>query len=236
MPSDYDILKATDYNVRAQITAYLNEIDGRVTTIEGNAVFAAYGGINQSVPVGLPDLGIGWTTLLANNDILATPRGITQDSAQNGIIFNITGVFSVAVSFTITHTEDQGGREIEIRLYNATKAVGTESTTIGIGRNQSATNFSTTILTEIPSSELGDLWQAQIGNGDAITTVEEVSFAFSAIHVSEYGGEGTGIPSQTDAGALPPGGDIGQLLVKQSATEGDADWHDLVFDGGTSSG
>ena len=151
-------------------------------------VAGAYGGIVQDTPVGLPDLGVPWVTLLADTPMVTTPRGIIQDFAQNGLIFNFTGVYSVAVSFTITHIEAQAGREIEIRLYNATKAVGTEGTIIGIGRNQSATNFATTILAEIPQSEVGDLWQAQIGNGDAVLGVEERSFNFMATQVSEYRG------------------------------------------------
>ena len=151
-------------------------------------VAGAYGGIVQDSPVGLPDLGVPWVTLLADTPMITAPRGIIQDVAQNGLIFNFTGVYSVAVSFTITHIEAQAGREIEIRLYNATKAVGTEGTIIGIGRNQSATNFATTILAEIPQSEVGDLWQAQIGNGDAVLGVEERSFNFMASQVSEYRG------------------------------------------------
>ena len=37
-------------------------------------------------------------------------------------------------------------------------------------------------------------------------------------------------------GSLPVGGAIGQLLVKNSATDGDAGWHDLILDGGDSNG
>jgi hypothetical protein len=37
---------------------------------------------------------------------------------------------------------------------------------------------------------------------------------------------------QTSSGSLPDGGTTGQVLAKQSNADGDADWEDIVFDGG----
>ena len=34
-------------------------------------------------------------------------------------------------------------------------------------------------------------------------------------------------------GGLPPGGTEGQVLAKQSSTDQDADWEDIIFDGGS---
>ena len=37
-------------------------------------------------------------------------------------------------------------------------------------------------------------------------------------------------------GGLPVGGLVGQILAKNSSADGDATWHDLILDGGDSSG
>jgi hypothetical protein len=39
-------------------------------------------------------------------------------------------------------------------------------------------------------------------------------------------------PSNSSGTGLPVGGSTGQLLVKQSATSGDADWENLILTGG----
>lgn len=46
-------------------------------------------------------------------------------------------------------------------------------------------------------------------------------------------GSGTSLVGSGGGGSLPVGGTIGQILTKQSSTDGDADWEDLIFDGGT---
>jgi hypothetical protein len=40
------------------------------------------------------------------------------------------------------------------------------------------------------------------------------------------------IPPSTGGGALPTGGTAGQALIKQSSTDGDADWEDIASGGG----
>ena len=151
-------------------------------------VAAGYGEVNLATPTALPDIGIGWTTLLFDTNSLAAPRNVTQDAANNGLRFDIEGVFLANINFTLVHNEDNAGREIEVRIYNATKAVGGVGTSIGIARNQPATNFSAAIMAEIPASEVGDLINIQIGNGDTLLAVQLVSCAFSAHSVSEYRG------------------------------------------------
>ena len=40
-------------------------------------------------------------------------------------------------------------------------------------------------------------------------------------------------PTGGSGGSLPPGGTEGQVLTKQSSTDGDADWEAIIFDGGS---
>ena len=150
---------------------------------------AAYGGIRQAADVVLPDIGIGWTTLLAELPSLTTSRGITQDFANNGIRFNTEGVFSIGVTFAISHNESNASRTINVRIFNSTLGTGADASEIGIARNQPITNYSATLLVDIDTAILGDLFQIQIGGTtDTLLNVVELTFGFITNAVSEYRG------------------------------------------------
>jgi len=151
-------------------------------------VVAAYGGVRLAAQTALPDVGIGWTTLEFDSGVLTSPRGVTQDTANSGLRINEEGIYMVDVSFTLEHSESNSGREIEVRVYNVDKAESGGGTVIGIGRNQPSTNFTTAIMAEAPANTIGDLLVIQIGNGDALTAVNQVSGAFSVHAVGEFRG------------------------------------------------
>jgi hypothetical protein len=149
---------------------------------------AAYGGIRQSTPVALPDIGAGWTTLTADTDSVAVPRAVTQNTANNSLAVNYNGVWLANIGFSISHNEAQAGRTILGRLYNLTQATGGAETVVGIARNTDATIFSTTSLIELAEDLIGDEYVVQIGGGDTLLTVTENSFSFSLTMVGEFRG------------------------------------------------
>jgi hypothetical protein len=175
-------------NLREYLDILVDNLVALETAVINNFVSAAYGGIDQSTPVGIADLGIGYVTMPADAAAVSAPRGITQDFANNGIRFDIEGIFTVGITLAIAHNEVNAGRAFRVRLYNVDTATGGSGTLVGTGRNTSVTNFGTSILAEVPLAVVGDLFVVQVGGGDAYTTVEVESYSFDASHVSEFKG------------------------------------------------
>jgi len=182
------ITRGTLQAVREQTSSELTNTDNRVDLLDAYAVAAAYGGVRLATPVGLPDLGAGFTTMQADAGSLAVPRGIVQDFANDGLRFSLLSILSVSINITLLHNEDNASRTTQVRLFNVTDAVGSPPATIGIARNQPATNIAATLLLEIPTANLGDLFVVQIGNGDTLTAVTEEEYSFNAFAVSEFRG------------------------------------------------
>lgn len=149
-------------------------------------VAAGYGGVGLGTPVGIPDLGAGFEVLPADAGLLTTPRFITQDFANDGLRFNIEGVFSVSVVFSLLHNESNAGRSIAVQMFNDTAAAAVFSIVLPIARNQPGTYFSMSFLAEVSAANIGDLFQIRIGGLDTVTTVIVQAYAFNANHVSEW--------------------------------------------------
>ena len=185
-----DIDKGTPLEVGTAIV-YTNAIPATPWERLNIYTASAYGGIRQSVSVAMPDVGISWVDVLFDSAILTTPRGIVQDFSVDGIRFTEDGVFNVTISLTLNFTLSQFGRNIQIRLLNATTSVGGVSTVIAVGRNQDGLNFSTSIMTEIPDTVIGDLFKVQVAAltaGDVLEGVTELNASFAASAISEYRG------------------------------------------------
>lgn len=152
-------------------------------------VTAGYGGIHQSAPIGLADIGAGWTTLEANVDAITTPRGVTQTPANNTIAFLTAGIWSISVSFSLTHNESNGSRTMVVRLWDEDAGVPSREVFIGVGRNTDTTAFGTTVLYEVQDAQVGHSIRVEVsGGGDTFTTVVENSFSITANLISEFRG------------------------------------------------
>jgi hypothetical protein len=152
-------------------------------------VASGYGGIRQASPVSIPDIGAGWTVLTADSTSVVTPRFLTQSFAANGIAFNLEGVWSVSLGFSISHNESQQSRSFSVRLFNVTEGTAGNETVVGVGRNTDTTTFSVNLLVEMATADVGDLWRVELGGTlSSITGVTENSFSFLANLVSEYRG------------------------------------------------
>jgi len=149
-------------------------------------VAAGYGGVFQDTPVGIPDLGAGFEVLPADVGTITTSRAVTQDFANNGVRFNIEGIWNVGIVFSLLHDESNSGRSIVVQLYNDTQAGSAFSVVLPIARNQPGTYFSLSFLAEILPAAIGDLFQVRIGGGDTVTGVIVQIFAINVNHASEW--------------------------------------------------
>ncbi len=149
-------------------------------------VAAGYGSVVQNTPVGIPDLGAGFTVLPTNAGGITKPRAITQDFANDGLRFNIEGVWNVNIVFSMVHAESNSGRQIIIQLYDSTADVVISAVVLPIARNQPGTYFSASILAEVITAAVGDLFQIRVGGGDVVAGVTLQTYEFAASHVSEF--------------------------------------------------
>lgn len=149
-------------------------------------VAPGYGGIRLSTPTAFPDLGADWQTLIADAGTLSAPYGVTQDFANNAIIFERPGVWNVSITASITHDEVNNSRQTSARIYNTITGGATGALILGVGRNTSATNIAATVLAEIPEAAVGQPFVTQLGGGDVFSAVTLTGYAFNASCVSEW--------------------------------------------------
>lgn len=146
---------------------------------------AAYGGVRQSTPVGLPDINATFQTIPADSGSIAAPLGINQDFAKDGVEFEGEGVFQGNIGITLSHNEVNAGRVIQIRLFNATDLQSSIDTVVGTGRNTSVTNINFSSLVNISASSIGDLYVVQISSADSYSSVQLESYSFTVAQISE---------------------------------------------------
>lgn len=167
----------------------LEQISAQMTNLLASFVVAGRGGIGVDavVPIGsvntTPQIVDGFDT-----EIIENTRGITQlPLTNNGLIFDVEGVWNISVKVTLTFDEVNAGRTMNLRFYNATTMTpGAVDFVYFIGRNTGGVNLTVTLPVEISVAESGDLQQLQIfTDGDLFTNVTNIGSTFTAIHSSE---------------------------------------------------
>lgn len=165
------------------------ELADLTQAIAENYVIAGRGGIGVDTVVligtvdSTADIITGFDT-----EIITDTRGITQTPLSNdGLIFDVKGVWDLAVKVTLTFDEVNSGRQIKLRFFNVNLASPASTEFVFfVGRNVGGVNLSVTIPIEIPQDVVGDLIQLQVlSDTDTFTTVNNIGTVFSAIHVSE---------------------------------------------------
>lgn len=147
-------------------------------------VAAGYGSVSLTTPTSMGTVTV-FETVPFDTDVLTTPRGVTQDQANDGLRFNAKGIWSISVILSLSHDEINAGREFDFRTFNDTQSLAGLVIPIGIGRNVGVTTFAGTFLVEILGPAVGDLFVLQIGNGDTLLTTTMEYAGFSVNHVSE---------------------------------------------------
>lgn len=167
-----------DERLAEWLTRMMNLINADLERIDYSLVFAAYGTIRLSTPTAMADLdGGNWVVMPADQGLIPIPRYVIYDLANNGMILQSGGIWTLNVNISLQHNEVNAGREIGVRLYNFTQDAVIATTLVGIGRNTPATNISFTVTTPVAYSA-GDVFQVQIGGGDDVSDLIAVSYIF----------------------------------------------------------
>ncbi len=132
---------------------------------------AAYGSMGMSVPTAGADIPVGSFIPVTQFDAFPTSsRGMTLDFNTDTFSFDFEGLFRVSTMLSIEHNDLNSGRQFEIRLFNVTDAAPGLATIIGVSRNTSITNFTSTFLVEISAENVDDTYRIEVGNADTILT------------------------------------------------------------------
>jgi hypothetical protein len=165
----------------------LNTLDDHVRLLVENLVYAGYGGLRELGPTAFDVPALIYSTVPFSTVAVTTPKEVTQDPATNSLSVAKGGVWLLVVSGTLAgHDSSNQGRTFNLRLWNATESVGGSPIPIGVGRNVEDTNFSVTVLVELLDTDIGDIYQLELGGVDAITGGELVGLNWMFTHVSEY--------------------------------------------------
>ena len=181
--------RETPPEIARYLVQELNRIATEIHAVETAAaegfVTIGYGGVRQLEADNFPDIGAVPVPLPFGEGSVANPVGVTQDFANNGLRINGAGVWLLSFTFTMQHNEAQAGRLYQLQFYNATKSLQLGIVTLGTPRNTTYSDFSTTVMFDIPAIYQGDLIQVRIAGG-VYTSVIIYDCFLSANSVSEY--------------------------------------------------
>lgn len=149
-------------------------------------VSAGYGGIGQSVAIGIPNISSALLTVPADANTIEVPRFIRPDLDVDGLGFVIPGVWNIAINLSMSFVDINAGRTFDVEVFNLNSLTTVAASSIFIGRNQAGVNFSIVFLVDIPILIVNDILVVRIGNaiGGDFTGVTLESYIFDAAHVS----------------------------------------------------
>ena len=173
-----DILSAGFYGYADDEWVYLGA---------NHSVTAAYGGVRITSPWSAADIGATWQTVAFDAEMLTIPRGIIQDTVNDGLGLQVAGVYSFGANLDVQHDEVNAGRVLQVRLHNPTTGLSSLPINIGTGINTSHTNISISgVLLELLATETGNVLQIQISSSsDSYSSVSVETGFMSATMVSE---------------------------------------------------
>jgi len=175
-----------------QFQKFLDSLGTLLRLTPTTFVVAAYGGIEQTGAPAMADIDSTFQTIAFDAAALTNPKGVTQDFANDALIFDFQGIWRVTALLTISWNDANSGRELEVRFFNADTATAGPSTTYFAGRNQDGINIPVSFLAEIPEDVVGDKFELQIGSvTDTFTGVTLEDANYDTNHVSEFVGDFT---------------------------------------------
>lgn len=162
----------------------LNYWDGEKWVRSTPAV--GYGGISQRAGAALINPGLGWTLLPADTEVITNPVAVDQNVDFDALAFQLAGMWSLSISFSMTHNELNAGRTSNIRLLNTNTGLASTGVLFSTARNTDVTAFSINVLFEVQPAQLGDNISLQMGGGSTYSELFLNSMSFSATLLAEF--------------------------------------------------
>jgi hypothetical protein len=150
---------------------------------------AGYGGVTADDLVGLGDINATPQILPADAGSVLSPKRVTQDFANDGVILDRAGVWQISISFSLAFVDVNNPRDMLMDIFHPGSGTSLGATLISIGRNQAGTNFSVTLLGDIPESVVGELLVCRVASAaHTFTTVTMVGYSFEFLLVDNAEG------------------------------------------------
>lgn len=144
-----------------------------------------YGGITNFVQTALSDIDATPQVLPALAGSVTAPVDITQDVANDALIFLTAGVWQVSVGFGIQFGSENFGRNVQTQVYNQQDDAVFVSSSTAIGRNQEGANIATTLLLDLLPEDVGQRIQIRVVSAaDTFTGVLLDTFTYSAVRLA----------------------------------------------------
>jgi hypothetical protein len=154
-------------------------------------VVAGYGSIGLDAITGLPNITATWQTLPFDVLLIDPPRGANYDLPNDGMGFDLEGVWRVNAKISLEFAEVNAGRRLQLRIWNLTQGItGGIVFQYTVGRNTDGVNLNLSVMTTIEEANVGDVLQLQVASSsDTFTAVQAIGSTWDINHVSEYKGD-----------------------------------------------
>ena len=160
--------------------------DVRLPGVRSGANFVFSAAENEWLPISITEPGsmylslsaVGWA--IGSLDAAWVPvQWAAGASLQRHILFSapsvfqfiVPGVYSLALTMSLTHNETPQGRESEIRIWNVTGSASVGSIRYPTGRNSPGSFASTTLILNITEAMLTNQYRIELGGGDTYSSV-----------------------------------------------------------------
>ena len=143
-----------------------------------------YGGIENFSGASLADIDATPQIIPATQGAVTFPQLITQDFANDSLIFLDTGIYDVSVGMSLEFLGSNNPRHYQLEIYNVTDDTVLIASNVPVGRNQEGNTTSHGFLLEVAPTAVDELFAVRVvSSADTFTTVVLNAYVFNVIRI-----------------------------------------------------
>jgi hypothetical protein len=143
-----------------------------------------YGGIESFAGVSISDIDATPQIIPATQGAVTVPQLVTQDFANNALVFLETGIYTVTIGMSLEFLGVNSARHYQIEVYNVDDDTVLISSNVPVGRNQEGNSTTHGFLLEVTQPAINELFSVRlVSSADTFTIVVLDGFAFNAIRI-----------------------------------------------------
>jgi hypothetical protein len=148
-----------------------SRIDESVQWVADNFAVASYAAMYDAA-ISISSLGAGWSAFTGWDSSPFTSKDITLSLSNGTAAFDQAGVFLFSFMVDLDHDSNVSLRNTQFRLYDVTgTAQKGNAITRQVLENVTGTNVTLDFLAEVTTSEIGNTFRIEAGNGSTIASV-----------------------------------------------------------------
>lgn len=143
-----------------------------------------YGGIENFSSPSLSDIDATPQVIPATQGAVTFPQLVTQDFANDALIFLEAGIFTVAVGMSLEFLGVNSARHYQLEIYNVTDDTVLISSNVPVGRNQEGNTTQHSFLLEVNAVATDKSFVIRIVSAaDTFTAVILDGYSFNAVRI-----------------------------------------------------